>query len=39
MKKLSQGQLEKRILSFNNEANLNNAIQQIVEYLQGWIRN
>jgi 4-phosphopantoate---beta-alanine ligase len=39
MKKLSQGQLEKHVLSFNNEANLNNAIQQIVEYLQGWIRN
>jgi 4-phosphopantoate---beta-alanine ligase len=39
MKKLSQGQLEKHVLSFNNEANLINAIQQIVEYLQGWIRN
>jgi 4-phosphopantoate---beta-alanine ligase len=39
MKKLSRGQLEKHVLSFNNEANLMNVIQQIVEYLQGWIRN
>jgi 4-phosphopantoate---beta-alanine ligase len=39
LKKLSQGQLEKHVSSFNNEANLMSAIQQIVEYLQGWIRN
>jgi 4-phosphopantoate---beta-alanine ligase len=39
MKKLSQSQLEKHVMSFNNEANLTNAIKQIVEYLQGWIKN
>ncbi len=39
MKKLSQSQLEKHVMSFNNEANLTNSIKQIVEYLQGWIKN
>ena len=39
MKKLPQSQLEKYISSFNNERNLANAIEQIVQYLQGWIKN
>jgi 4-phosphopantoate--beta-alanine ligase len=39
MKKLSQSQLEKYVLNFNNEANLANAIKQIVDYLEGWIKN
>ena len=39
MKKLSQSQLEKYVLNFNNEANLANAIEQIVDYLEGWIKN
>lgn len=39
MKKLNQSQLEKYVLNFNNKANLANAIEQIVCYLQGWIKN
>jgi len=39
MKKLPQSQLEKYISSFNNERNLANAIEQIVQHLQGWIKN
>lgn len=38
MKRLNSGQLKKYALSFNNEANLDNAIEQIVEYLQGWMK-
>jgi len=39
MKKLNRSQLERHALNFNNEANLSNAIKQIVEYLQEWIKN
>ena len=39
MKALSQSRLEEYVSSFNNERNLANAIGQIVEYLQGWIKN
>jgi len=39
MKKLPPSQLEKYISSFNNERNLANAMEQIVQYLQGWIKN
>jgi 4-phosphopantoate--beta-alanine ligase len=39
MKELDQSQLERYALNFNNDANLASAIEQIVEYLQGWIKN
>lgn len=39
MKKLNRSQLERHALNFNNEANLSNAIKQIVEYLQEWIQS
>ena len=39
MKELTHSQLEKYVLNFNNNANLASAIEQIVEYLQGWVKN
>jgi 4-phosphopantoate--beta-alanine ligase len=39
MKRLHHSQLETYALNFNNDANLANAIGQIVDYLQGWIKN
>jgi 4-phosphopantoate---beta-alanine ligase len=39
MRKLNHSQLETYASKFNNDANLANAIEQIVEYLQGWIKN
>lgn len=39
MKELPQRQVEKYASSFDNEANLADAIGQIVQYLQGWLRN
>jgi 4-phosphopantoate---beta-alanine ligase len=39
MKELTDSQLEKFTLNFDNDANLANVIGQIVEYLQGWITN
>ncbi len=39
MEVLTDSQLEKYALHFNNDANLANAIEQIVEYLRGWIKN
>ena len=38
MKMLSQSQLERHSLNFDNDSNLANAIEQVVEYLQGWIK-
>ena len=39
LKKLDHHQLRTRISKFNNDSNLENAIAQIVEYLQGWVKN
>jgi 4-phosphopantoate--beta-alanine ligase len=39
MKELPQSQVEKYASSFNNKTNLANAIGEIVQYLQGWIKN
>ncbi len=39
MKKVNRSPLKTHALNFNNEANLANAIEQIVEYLQGWTKN
>jgi len=39
MRQLSQSQLEEYVSRFNNETNLASATKQIVEYLQGWIKN
>ena len=39
MKELPKSQLEKYISRFNNERNLANAVEQIVQYLQGWMEN
>ena len=39
MKELTPSQLENYSSSFNNEANLADAIGQIVQYLQSWMRN
>jgi 4-phosphopantoate---beta-alanine ligase len=39
MKELTDSQLEKYTLNFDNDTNLANAIRQMVDYLQGWIKN
>jgi 4-phosphopantoate---beta-alanine ligase len=39
MKKLPRSQVEKYTSRFNNGTNLANAIEQIVHYLQGWMKN
>lgn len=39
MKKLTRNQLVMRASTFDNDANLASAIEQIVQYLKGWIRN
>jgi len=39
MTKLTQNQLEMRASNFDNEANLANAIEQIIHYLKGRIKN
>jgi 4-phosphopantoate--beta-alanine ligase len=39
MKELPRSQLETYISNFNNETNLASAIEQIVQYLQGVIKN
>jgi len=39
IKELPQSQVEKYASSFNNETNLADAIGQIVQYLQGWMKN
>ena len=39
MKELTPSQLENHSSSFNNEANLADAIGQIVQYLQRWMKN
>lgn len=39
MKTLSQSQLERHSSNFDNDSNLASAIEQIVEYLQGWIKS
>lgn len=39
MKELTDSQLEKFALNFDNDANLTNAVRQIVEYLNGWMTN
>jgi 4-phosphopantoate---beta-alanine ligase len=39
MKELPRSQVEQYISSFNNKTNLANAIGEIVQYLQGWMKN
>ena len=39
LRQLTDGELENYTLNFDNEANLVSATEQIVDYIQGWIKN